>query len=139
MGEPAARRLELPVLRRLEPHASGERVEAAELDVPPVLIRLTAVEDGSFDDPWAMIDRGRHGQGRARRQGRLADGAAGRPSRARSAGPLLQRPAEGPRRPGPRPPLARLERRIDYRLFIWGSLGRRDAEEQLRLCPISAQ
>jgi hypothetical protein len=56
----AARELEFPALARLVPDAARERIEWAEIEIPSVVVGFTTIEDGSFENERAVIDRRRH-------------------------------------------------------------------------------
>ena len=42
------------------PDPAGERVERTEVEVPPILVGLAAVEDRGFQDEGAVVDGGGH-------------------------------------------------------------------------------
>ena len=56
----SGRDLELPAVRRPEPHASRHRVHPSEVEVPSVLVRLAPVEHRRLEHPRAPIDGGGH-------------------------------------------------------------------------------
>ena len=52
--------LEFPSLGGLDPEPSGVRVERTEVEVPPIVIGLAAVEDRGFEHERSAIDPGGH-------------------------------------------------------------------------------
>jgi hypothetical protein len=61
MFQSGRRDLKLPCCRRLEPHPPGKRIEGAEIEVPPVLVRFSAVERGALCCPRTVIEGPHHG------------------------------------------------------------------------------
>ena len=57
--EAATRRLELPFVARSIPDPTRHGIEPTEIEIPTILIGLTAVEHRSLDDERAVIDGGR--------------------------------------------------------------------------------
>src|SRR5262245_65405342 len=58
--EMPGRDLKIPVRVGLEPDSAGHRIQAAEIEVPPILVGLATIEHRPFERPPAAIDRPRY-------------------------------------------------------------------------------
>src|SRR5258708_39011278 len=56
----AVARLERPILGRIPAHSPGTGIQSQRIEIPALLVGLSAVEDRSFDFPTAVDDSARY-------------------------------------------------------------------------------